>query len=53
MHRTNQLVGTDWFETSAAAGLLFGFALEKGQVFSPQTVVGQMLMKDFTMLKVA
>lgn len=40
-------------QTAAAAGVVFGFALEKGHVFSPETIVRQFLMQDFTMLKVA
>ena len=34
------------------SGIGFGFALEKGQVFAAQTIVGQFLFKDWTMMKV-
>ena len=33
-------------------GLLFGLALEKSRVFEPGVIVGQMQLKNFTMLKV-
>lgn len=33
-------------------GLLFGLALEKSRVFEPGAIVGQMQLKNFTMLKV-
>lgn len=33
-------------------GLLFGLALEKSRVFEPGIIVGQMQLKNFTMLKV-
>lgn len=33
-------------------GLLFGFILQKGQVTKYRTIVGQFLLRDFTMLKV-
>lgn len=33
-------------------GLVFGFALEKSRVFEPGVIVGQMQLKNFTMLKV-
>jgi uncharacterized membrane protein YedE/YeeE len=33
-------------------GLLFGFLLQKGQVTKFRTIVGQFLLKDFTVLKV-
>ncbi|MCA9168673.1 MAG: YeeE/YedE family protein [Planctomycetales bacterium] len=33
-------------------GFLFGFLLQKGQVTKYRTIVGQFLLKDFTMLKV-
>lgn len=32
-------------------GLVFGFALEKGRVFEPGVIVGQMQLRNFTMLK--
>lgn len=32
-------------------GLAFGFALEKGRVFEPGVIVGQMQLRTFTMLK--
>ena len=35
-----------------AMGLVFGFALEKGRVFEPGMIVGQMQLRNFTMLKV-
>lgn len=34
-----------------ATGLVFGFALEKGRVFEPGVIVGQMQLKSFIMLK--
>jgi hypothetical protein len=33
-------------------GLVFGFALEKSRVFEPGVIVGQMQLRNFTMLKV-
>lgn len=33
-------------------GLLFGFFLQKGQVSKYRTIVGQFLLRDFTMLKI-
>ncbi|MEI7612214.1 MAG: YeeE/YedE thiosulfate transporter family protein [Betaproteobacteria bacterium] len=33
-------------------GILFGIALEKSRVFEPGMIVGQMQMRNFTMLKV-
>jgi hypothetical protein len=33
-------------------GLVFGLALEKSRVFEPGVIVGQMQLKNFTMLKV-
>ncbi|MFA6264661.1 MAG: YeeE/YedE thiosulfate transporter family protein [Pseudolabrys sp.] len=35
-----------------AMGIVFGFALEKSRVFEPGIIVGQMQMRNFTMLKV-
>ncbi|TVQ32938.1 MAG: hypothetical protein EA356_12910 [Geminicoccaceae bacterium] len=35
----------------AAMGLAFGIALEKGRVFEPGMIVGQMQLRNFTMLK--
>lgn len=35
-----------------AMGIVFGFALEKSRVFEPGMIVGQMQLKNFTMLKV-
>src|SRR5262247_2821649 len=35
-----------------AMGIVFGFALEKSRVFEPGTVVGQMQLRNFIMLKV-
>jgi len=32
-------------------GIVFGFALEKGRVFEPGVIVGQMQFRTFTMLK--
>lgn len=32
-------------------GLVFGFALEKGRVFEPGVIIGQMQLRNFTMLK--
>lgn len=34
-----------------AMGLVFGFALEKGRVFEPGVIVGQMQLRNFVMLK--
>lgn len=34
-----------------AMGVAFGFALEKGRVFEPGVIVGQMQFRTFTMLK--
>lgn len=34
-----------------AMGAAFGFALEKGRVFEPGVIVGQMQLRSFTMLK--
>ncbi len=43
------------FEMAIVAGLLmgvvFGFALEKSRVFEPGVIVGQMQLRNFTMLK--
>ncbi|MHC5001987.1 MAG: YeeE/YedE thiosulfate transporter family protein, partial [Planctomycetota bacterium] len=36
----------------AATGLVFGFLLQKGGVTRFQVIVGQFLLKDFTVLKV-
>src|SRR3546814_13955045 len=33
-------------------GLVFGFALEKSRVFEPGIILGQMQLRNFTMLKV-
>ncbi len=33
-------------------GLVFGFALEKSRVFEPGMIVGQMQLRNFTMLKI-
>lgn len=38
--------------TGLAMGLVFGFALEKSRVFEPGVIVGQMQMRNFTMLKI-
>lgn len=38
--------------TGALTGLVFGFLLQKGGVTRFQTILGQFLMKDFTVLKV-
>jgi uncharacterized membrane protein YedE/YeeE len=38
--------------TGALTGLVFGFLLQKGGVTRFQVIVGQFLLKDFTMLKV-
>lgn len=35
-----------------AMGVVFGFALEKSRVFEPGIIVGQMQMRNFTMLKI-
>src|SRR3546814_13379499 len=35
-----------------AMGLVFGFALEKSRVFEPGIILGQMQLRNFTMLKV-
>jgi hypothetical protein len=35
-----------------AMGVVFGFALEKSRVFEPGMIVGQMQLRNFTMLKV-
>lgn len=35
-----------------AMGAVFGFALEKSRVFEPGVIVGQMQLRNFTMLKV-
>lgn len=35
-----------------AMGLVFGLALEKSRVFEPGVIVGQMQLRNFTMLKV-
>lgn len=43
------------FETlllGAITGLVFGFLLQKGKVTRYETIVGQFLLKDFTVLKV-
>ena len=32
-------------------GLVFGFALEKGRVFEPGMIVGQLQLRNFIMLK--
>eukprot|EP00013_Stygamoeba_regulata_P023941 CAMPEP_0177653434 /NCGR_PEP_ID=MMETSP0447-20121125/13733_1 /TAXON_ID=0 /ORGANISM="Stygamoeba regulata, Strain BSH-02190019" /LENGTH=346 /DNA_ID=CAMNT_0019156889 /DNA_START=21 /DNA_END=1061 /DNA_ORIENTATION=- len=36
---------------AASLGFVFGFVLEKGRVFLPSVIFDQMLMKDFTMMK--
>ena len=36
----------------AITGLIFGFLLQKGKVTRYETIVGQFLLKDFTVLKV-
>jgi hypothetical protein len=36
----------------ALAGLVFGFLLQKGAVGRYETIVGQFLLRDHTMLKV-
>ena len=38
--------------TGLAMGLVFGFALEKSRVFEPGVIVGQMQLRNFTMLKI-
>lgn len=38
--------------TGLAMGLVFGLALEKSRVFEPGVIVGQMQLRNFTMLKV-
>jgi uncharacterized protein len=35
-----------------ATGVVFGFALEKGRVFEPGVIVGQMQLRNFLMLKI-
>lgn len=35
-----------------AMGIVFGFALEKSRVFEPGIILGQMQLRNFTMLKV-
>lgn len=35
-----------------AMGIVFGFALEKSRVFEPGVIVGQMQLRNFTMLKI-
>lgn len=35
-----------------AMGVVFGFALEKSRVFEPGVIVGQMQLRNFTMLKI-
>lgn len=35
-----------------AMGTVFGFALEKSRVFEPGVIVGQMQLRNFTMLKI-
>lgn len=35
-----------------AMGAVFGFALEKSRVFEPGVIVGQMQLRNFTMLKI-
>lgn len=35
-----------------AMGVVFGFALEKSRVFEPGAIVGQMQLRNFTMLKI-
>jgi uncharacterized membrane protein YedE/YeeE len=37
--------------SSLAIGFPFGFALGKAQVFVPRVIVGQLLLQDFTMVK--
>ena len=37
--------------TGLAMGVIFGFALEKSRVFEPGMIVGQMQLRNFTMLK--
>lgn len=37
--------------TSLAIGVPFGFALGKGQVFVPKTIIRQLLLEDHTMVK--
>jgi len=34
-----------------ATGIVFGFALEKGRVFEPGVIIGQMQLRNFLMLK--
>lgn len=34
-----------------ATGVIFGFALEKGRVFEPGVIVGQMQLRNFVMVK--
>ncbi|XP_041468214.1 UPF0394 inner membrane protein YeeE-like [Lytechinus variegatus] len=36
---------------TAASGVVFGFAMEKGRVFEPYNIRGQMLFQNFVMLK--
>jgi hypothetical protein len=38
--------------TGLAMGIMFGFALEKSRVFEPGMIVGQMQLRNFTMLKI-
>lgn len=38
--------------TGLAMGVVFGFALEKSRVFEPGMIVGQMQLRNFTMLKI-
>jgi hypothetical protein len=37
--------------TAVSLGFCFGFAMEKGGVFIPRIIVLQMLLQDFTMVK--
>lgn len=38
--------------TGLAMGVVFGFMLEKSRVFEPGMIVGQMQLRNFTMLKI-
>lgn len=38
--------------TGLLMGVVFGFALEKSRVFEPGVIVGQMQLRNFTMLKI-
>ncbi len=52
MFETNLFADPTTLLLGALTGLIFGFLLQKGGVTRYETIVGQFLLRDFTMIKV-